>query len=231
MRQFSHRGFRIGSHLELNRSHLDEMVDLFEAQPEKQDRPLGGRLSITRAHLEGIGPVVVKHYRRGGLLANLITQYYVTAARARSRIEFEQMQLVRMMGVQAPEPVACAYRGLFVYKAWLVTREVPQVRTMVEFSQKSPDRIAAVMTKLEQQLDILVDNRIVHADFHPGNILIDDREQVYIIDFDKSAAWRGSKAKLALQYRARWCRAVKKHGLSMALCTQLGIGAPRHGTN
>jgi 3-deoxy-D-manno-octulosonic acid kinase len=226
MLHYLHHGYRLGSRRQLTDSQLDRMIELFRTPPLGENRPLGGRLSICRVHLEDVGPVVVKHYRRGGLIGNLITQYYLKVAKTRGQVEFEQMEHVRTMGVRAPEPVAFAHRGLLIYRAWLVTREVPHAQTMVAFSRKATDRIAGVMAKLEQQIGILVDNRVAHADFHPGNILVDSGERVYIIDFDKCVSWRGPREKLARRYRARWCRAVEKHGLPASLCTHVQSSAP-----
>ena len=52
-----------------------------------------------------------------------------------------------------------------------------------------------------------------HVDLHPGNILVTDNDQIFIIDFHKARMFNGSKQKLMNKYCARWKRAVKKHGL------------------
>jgi predicted unusual protein kinase regulating ubiquinone biosynthesis (AarF/ABC1/UbiB family) len=78
--------------------------------------------------------------------------------------------------------------------------------------------------ELARQVAILIDHGILHADFHPGNVLIDDRDRVYIIDLDKTGTYRGAKTALRSKYHRRWCRAVRKHGLPPVLCEfQAGI--------
>lgn len=200
------------------------MAAVFQTPPGPEGRRLGGRISVSRIHIEGIGAVIVKHYRRGGILANLITQSYLRATKTRSQIEFEQMQHIRAKGVSAPKPVAYAYRGNLFYKAWLVSLEIIHSQTMAEFSRTEPNRVANVMDALNRQVRILVDNQIMHADFHPGNILVDSKEQIYIIDFDKCTVCRDDANTLESRYRNRWCRAVKKHGLPNELCTLMKAG-------
>ena len=217
--QFSHNGFTVGSSYPLTSNQLAQMVEVFQTPPQPENRRLGGRVSVCRKQLEGIGAVVIKHYQRGGVLANLITRYYLKSGKTRSQIEFEKMERVRAMGVRVPEPVAYGYCGRLFYRAWLITREIMHSQTMVEYSLAEPNRIAKAMAALDDQINILVENRIMHADFHPGNILIDNREQIYIIDFDKSVVGRHDRENIALRYRKRWCRAVQKHGLPENLCT------------
>lgn len=222
--KFTHNGYSVGSSYPLSSAQLARIVELFQSPPQPENRQLGGRTSVSRFQLEGIGAVIIKHYRRGGILANLINQYYLRINKTRSQIEFEQMAHVREVGVKVPKPVAYAYRGTLIYKAWLVSQEIMHSQTMAEFSLNAPDRIANAMEALDQQVRILVDNQIMHADFHPGNILIDNREQIYIIDFDKSTICRDDTDSLELRYRKRWCRAVKKYGLPPELCTLMRAG-------
>ena len=56
---------------------------------------LGGRTSLTPAKLNGIGSVVIKHYRRGGLLRYFIKQRYLKLGKTRAQIEFKLLQVVR----------------------------------------------------------------------------------------------------------------------------------------
>jgi predicted unusual protein kinase regulating ubiquinone biosynthesis (AarF/ABC1/UbiB family) len=63
----------------------------------------------------------------------------------------------------------------------------------------------------------LAENRILHVDLHPGNILVDTRPQVYIIDFDKAVTTAYHSSKLRQRYIRRWRRAVIKHELPLFL--------------
>lgn len=212
-RVLSYNRYRIGTvyHLETNQVH--QLVTLFETPDASSDSVLGGRRSIDRIELSGMGTVVVKHYRRGGLLAHLNKKTYLMLKNPRSQLEFEQMQQVRKIGIQTPEPVAYAYTSGLFYRAWLITREIKNQQSLAELSRTDPDRARKAAVSLAGQVNILIANGVYHADFHPGNILVDDQERVYIIDFDKAGVCNWSRERLLKKYRQRWHRAVCKHGL------------------
>lgn len=223
---FSHAGYQFGTRRPLTTSQLDHLIRTFQAPGQAAVHALGGRCAPPKIQLEGIGAVIVKHYCRGGLLAHIIAETYVKTAKTRCQTEFEQMEKVRKMGVSAPEPIAYAYQGRFLYRAWLVTREIERCQSVAELSRTAPERIPAVMAHVVEHINILVENEILHGDFHPGNVLIDDRDRIYIVDLDKSGAYRTGKEKLALKYRRRWVRAVKKHRLSPLLLNPMEINTP-----
>lgn len=231
MGAFSHVsscGYEIGSRHPFRPSQVEQLVAALQIAPQTADHLLGGRGSVYRTHLDGVGPIMVKHYRRGGLLANFITRYYLRTTKTRGQIEFEQMERARNLGCGAPEPVAYASCGRFFYRAWLVTREVERSQTMAQLSRASSDRAAVAITALCHHTNILIKNNIMHADFHPGNVLVDEDDQVYLIDFDKTGIYRGGQKKLADKYRRRWCRSVQKHGLPQMLCTLMQAGVSGH---
>ncbi|KJS32111.1 MAG: hypothetical protein VR64_08360 [Desulfatitalea sp. BRH_c12] len=216
--QYPHRDYRFGTNCQLNPFQKSQLVSVFQTPERAADQVLGGRRSVSRIQLEGIGAVVIKHYRRGGALGRLITKSYLKTGKTRCQIEFELMVKARDLGVQTPEPITYADRGHIFYHAWLVTREIEHCQSMAQLSRTNPDRTSVAMASLTRQVAILIGHRILHADFHPGNVLIDDQDQVYIIDFDKAGTYSGSKEELKSRYRQRWCRAVQKHSLPPVLC-------------
>lgn len=215
---FSNNGFQFGANVPLSPSNLLRLTSILQAPAHAADAALEGRGSVSMIELEGIGAVVVKHYRRGGMLANLISKTYLKLGKPRSQLEYEQMQIVGRLGICTPEPIAYAYKGGLFYRAWLVTREVEQALSMAQLSRIAPERVAAAMHVLGRQIDLLVTHRIRHADFHPGNVLVDYSNKVYIIDFDKACFYGGRRTELRDMYKRRWCRAARKHGLPLMLC-------------
>jgi 3-deoxy-D-manno-octulosonic acid kinase len=68
-----------------------------------------------------------------------------------------------------------------------------------------------------KQLYLLIEEGIYHVDLHPGNVLVDNNHNVYVIDFDKARCWTGPKNELRDLYLHRWRRAVIKHNLPETL--------------
>jgi 3-deoxy-D-manno-octulosonic acid kinase len=134
------------------------------------------------------------------------------------------LQKVRNLGVNAPEPIAYAYRGGFIYKAWLVTRKISQQQTLAELSCVNEKCARIAMNEILLQVSILINNNILHADLHPGNVLVDSSDRVFIIDFDKARVSRWDRNKLRDKYVMRWRRAVTKYGLPDMLSEMMSAG-------
>ncbi len=209
--------YHFGLSSDLSDKQLKQLIRIFTAPTEKVDSVLGGRTSITVARLEGMGSVVIKYYRRGGAIRYLIKQMYLKYGKTRCQIEYELLQKVRSLGINAPEPIAFAYRGRLLYQCWLVTREIKHHQTLAQISRSNEERTHIVMKEVIKQVSTLIKNKILHADLHPGNVIVDNQNQVYLLDFDKGCIFSGKKNTLRNQYFRRWNRAVQKHGLPQML--------------
>ncbi|MDY6971105.1 MAG: lipopolysaccharide kinase InaA family protein [Thermodesulfobacteriota bacterium] len=216
--------YHFGSSWELTDQHVEQLIRLFNAPTNTVDSVLGGRNSVTITQLEGVGSVVVKHYTRGGLIRRVVKRRYLKWGKTRGQIEYEVLQKVRGFGLSAPEPLVYAYRGNLLYKAWLVTREIKQQQTLAELSCLDEERARIVMKEVAVQAATLIENNIVHADLHPGNVLVDSSDRVFIVDFDKAFLSRGNRHKLRNKYLTRWQRSVIKHRLPEMLYDILRTG-------
>ncbi len=213
----THDAFTFGSSYRLTPEHINRLVKVFNSPGGYADAVLGGRAAVSTLYLQGIGHVVVKPYRRGGIIQYMIKNTYLRTGKPRCRIEYEQMQRAGDLGINVPEPVAYAHQGRIFYKAWLITRAIKDPKSLADLSRMDADRAKTVLDKVIHQVSKLVHHKVYHADLHPGNVLIDHDDHVYIIDFDKARHYRGSKSKLRNRYLKRWKRAVVKHDLPVML--------------
>jgi 3-deoxy-D-manno-octulosonic acid kinase len=225
MHRLKSRGFTIGSEAPLTEAQSAALCEAFVRQSGRGGRGLLGRSPVERLTIEEIGPVVIKAFTRGGLLRQVIARKYLRWNSVRSQREYELLKYVRGLGVNAPEPVAFAYKGTIFYRAWLVTREVQEHRTLAEISIQDEDAIPSLFDGLMRQLEILIQNRLFHLDLHPGNVIVNPRGDLYMLDFDKATVFQGSLSSLREKYLRRWRRAVLKHGLpeilSELMCLRL----------
>jgi 3-deoxy-D-manno-octulosonic acid kinase len=205
--------YHFGSLADIDDQQLKQLIRFFKLPKNSVHSTLGGRTSITVARLQGIGSVVIKYYRRGGAIRYLIKKRYLKCGKTRCQIEYELLQKVRRLGINAPEPVAFAYRGRLFYQCWLVTREIRDHQTLVQISRSNEEQARMAMKAVVKQVSILIKNKILHADLHPGNVIVDNQNQVYLLDFDKGGVFPGDKNTLRTRYLRRWNRAIKKHGL------------------
>lgn len=205
--------YHFGSLSDIADQQLKQLIRFFNLPKNSVHSALGGRTSITVTHLQGIGSVVIKYYRRGGVIRYLIKKRYLKCGKTRCQIEYELLQKVRSLGINAPEPVAFAYRGRLFYQCWLVTREIRDHQTLVQISRSNEEQARMAMKAVVKQVSMLIKNKILHADLHPGNVIVDNQNQVYLLDFDKGGVFPGDKNALRTRYLRRWNRAIQKHGL------------------
>jgi len=216
-----YQNYRIGACRQLDSGHIERLIQLFEQPTQAPGSVLGGRTSIATDTIDGIGAVAVKSYRRGGLVSHFVKRTYLRLGKIRCQVEFEMLKRASAIGVNVPRPVAYAYTRCLVYRCWLVTNEIKAHRTLAELSLKDPQRALNLIAPIAAQIRRLIRHRIRHVDLHPGNILVDQNDKIYLIDFDRAGTSRLSQNSLRNRYLARWKRAVLKHQLPDALWEKL----------
>lgn len=212
-RMVSRGGYSLLVSPEVAESALDPLIEKFRDAPPSAAGALAGRAGASALPIEGVATVVVKHYRRGGLLGRCNSRLYLRFGMTRAEREFALLNAARAVGINAPVPLLAAWRGRLVYQAWLAMRWIENDGTLATISVLDEDRVRRVSEALVAQIRLLIEHRIMHVDLHPGNVIVDRQDQVYILDFDKAATFHGSQNRLRDMYLHRWRRAVIKHGL------------------
>lgn len=135
------------------------------------------------------GPAVLRHYRRGGLRARLGRESYfwLGQSRVRSFAEVRVLEHLRRAGVQVPEPLGAAYwrAGAFYRNAILVAR-IPGAQALASrLDRADPAAVARSIAAMHAA-------GVWHADLNAFNILFDDQDRVWLIDFDRARVGRVS---------------------------------------
>jgi 3-deoxy-D-manno-octulosonic acid kinase len=216
--------YRFGSSLELDEHQLRTFISVFNQPRTGNTSVLGGRTAPTFNEIDGLGSVAIKSYTRGGWMRYLIKQRYLKLGKTRPQIEFELLQVVRDLGINAPEPVVYAHHGRIFYRAWLVSRAIQHPLSLALLSLKNEKKTRLAMESVIEQISLLIQNAILHVDLHPGNIVVDGANQIFLVDFDKGQIHHGSRKKLRDRYLTRWQRAVTKHGLPKLLTEMMQKG-------
>lgn len=216
--------YHFGSSHQLTEQQMHRLIGLFNRQPPRSTSPLDGRSSVAVDEVEGIGPVVVKYYTRGGLVYHVVKRRYLKLGKTRGQLEHELLQKVRDLGINAPQPIVHAYRGHLFYLAWLVTREISQPLSLARLSLQDEKHAREAMKSVIEQISLLIQNNILHVDLHPGNVVVGEEDQVFLVDFDKGHVYPGGRKKLRDRYIARWQRAVIKHRLPEMLGEMIRAG-------
>ncbi|WP_109125978.1 3-deoxy-D-manno-octulosonic acid kinase [Dyella sp. C11] len=132
------------------------------------------------------GDCVLRHYRRGGMVAKLMGDRYLWpgADHTRSFMEFRLLGRIAELGLPSALPVACRYQrqGLF-YTADLITRRIANADTLAECL--ATGRLDGEMAELVGALVARFHRAgIWHADLNAHNVLVAS-DELYLIDFDR----------------------------------------------
>lgn len=150
--------------------------------------------------------------------------------KTRSYQEFMLLNHLRDAGVNVPRPIAARVQkhGL-LYKADLLSEKVPNARDLVSILQESPIS-DELYRKIGREIRKMHDAQVNHTDLNIHNILIDDQEKVWIIDFDKcyvqiGDSWKqGNLKRLKRSFEKEVC----KRGINWSLEAFAIISSYKH---
>lgn len=133
------------------------------------------------------GEWVLRHYYRGGLVANLSKdQYFYTGLeKTRCYRELELLESMFQQGLPVPKPIAgrVSKSGLF-YRNDILIEKIPNAVDLVHrltterLSEAGWHAIGSLVAKFHLA-------GIYHSDLNAHNILIDNDFKFWLIDFDK----------------------------------------------
>jgi len=145
----------------------------------------GGRGGVAIIHTPA-GECVLRHYRRGGMVARLMGDRYlwIGADRTRSFQEFRLLQAMAKRQLPVPQVVAARYRraGLY-YQADLITRRIADAHTLAEsliqgrLDAELAGEVGALVARFHRA-------GVWHADLNAHNVLIAPTG-LYLVDFDR----------------------------------------------
>ena len=213
----AHQGFRIGFIGEGDSERLDKLVEFLRKPTVAESDPLNGRVRAKVVALPGWGNVVIKAYVRGGWMRHISHRRHLRSRESRAQKEFKLLQTLHNEGFPVPQPLAWAERGSLLVHKWLILAEVPEAQTLAQIARRDPGRARDLLPRVNQLIQALIHRRVHHIDLHPGNVLIDAKGEVHLIDFDKGAEVTYTADDLRERYHLRWNRAVAKHNLPAKL--------------
>ena len=169
----------------------------------------GGRGSVAFVR-DGGQRWVLRHYRRGGLVARLLDDAYLWTGADRTRAfrEWRLLRELRAAGLPVPAPVAAHYeRHGLLYRADLLTEELPTRLTLAQSLRQAPlgspawRAVGACIGRLHA-------HGVHHADLNAHNLLLGAGGAVYVLDFDRGRIRaRGAWEQVVL---ARLLRSLRK---------------------
>lgn len=173
----------------------------------------GGRGSASVHTVDGLGEVVLRRYRRGGLIGKVLVDRYLSASRPFR--ELDVLALAHSRGVPVPEVIGASSirAGAFWHRGRIVTRLIPGSRTLPVFisNNRNDGRIVTeVLRKAGRAIRKMHEAGIDHADLNMNNILVDTKRAAYVIDFDKATVCPDLGKSRRLRNLRRLLRSARK---------------------
>ncbi|WP_231295819.1 3-deoxy-D-manno-octulosonic acid kinase [Colwellia sp. PAMC 21821] len=154
---------------------------------------------------------VLRHYYRGGLIGKVVNDHYIYTGieKTRSAREFDLLKTMRALDLPAPKPIAfrVSKHGLF-YRADLLSSRIQNATDLVGILSKQ-EIDEQLWQKIGQVIKTFHQQGIYHHDLNAHNILIDDKDKVWLIDFDQGEQ-RNNQIKWPEKNMARLLRSFRK---------------------
>ncbi|MEW6995458.1 3-deoxy-D-manno-octulosonic acid kinase [Colwelliaceae bacterium MEBiC 14330] len=147
---------------------------------------------------------VLRHYYRGGLIGRVIkdSYFFTGISNTRAAREFALLLHMQQLGLPAPQPIAYrVIRHHLTYQADLLSSRIMQANDLVAILSQAPlDK--SLWLAIGATIKGFHDHNIYHHDLNAHNILINNQNRVFLIDFDrgeirnteanqsKNAAWK-----------------------------------------
>lgn len=203
---------------------LEDLMDIMSSSAKKNTVILGGRGSVKLGNVRGFGDIVLKEYYRGGFIGKFNRYYFLKSTKSRPQIEYDFLVEANSLGLNVPKPLGYIIKHNLIYRGWLVTEMLNSKWNLANLSMSDEERTRLLVHSVVDQILKLIENKIFHVDLHPGNVLVDEDNTIFLIDFDKARYFSGTKNKLRDLYLHRWRRAVIKHNLPEYLSEYICAG-------
>lgn len=140
---------------------------------------------------------VLRHYKRGGMVGKLLNdQYFYTGlVKTRAWQELHLLQHLNELGLPVPKPAAARVcKNSIYYTADIITAKIPNAQdchmllTQGSLSQNTWKEIGKAIALLHHF-------QVYHHDLNIHNIMIDDKQKIWLIDFDKCGIKKGEHWK------------------------------------
>lgn len=192
------------------------------ALPPGAEPLAGGRGGTFRIVLPPGERMVVRFYRRGGVLARFVRETYLApglvlggALGTRPLRELAVTVEVRRRRVATADVLAARVEGHFFYRGALVTAEIPAATTLIDALRRAdPAARRELAASAGRAIARLHEAGVWHADLNMTNILVTpgpDAARIAVIDFDRAQLSDGALLDRARRGNlSRLARSLKK---------------------
>lgn len=219
--------FKVGLLQPISSNDVQSILTLIKSGKSEKMPGLEGRVAMKRFEDSDSQTFVIKEYKRGGLVGHLLGNLHLRTGPGRAAGELDFLIRASKAGIAVPEPVGVIEEGGFIYRTWLILREIPKAQSLAELGKADSELIDKFIDEAATLISKLIKAKIFHVDLHPGNVLVDSSSKVLLLDFDKATIFNGDLKNLRDLYLCRWRRAVIKHKLPPQMAERMSMNLRR----
>lgn len=184
---------------------------VFDGQTASKENTLGRGTAIFFSI--GTLQVVLKRYARGGMVRHFVKRSYLFISKEKTRMwqEFHLLCHMKSLGLPVPAPVAarCVRPLPLFYQGDLITQKIEHSETLFERLITAPIN-AESWRSVGKTIRRFHDEDIFHADLNANNIMLDNNNSIYLIDFDKGSIKPKEKSYWTKANLSRLLRSLRK---------------------
>lgn len=164
-------------------------------------------------------PLVLRHYRRGGLIGRLLSDQYLYTGldNCRSFLEFRLLSWMHKRRLPVPRPIAAhVYRSGLIYRADLILQQIENARDLHQILCTS-----GLAESLWQEVGRTIAKmhlaQVYHHDLNIHNLMLDEQGKIWLIDFDRcekrdgTTWWNSNLARLKRSLEKEATRTQQYH--------------------
>ncbi|NVK72118.1 MAG: 3-deoxy-D-manno-octulosonic acid kinase [Oceanospirillaceae bacterium] len=133
------------------------------------------------------GQFVIRRYRRGGFIAkfNKNRFLFVDCKKTRPWLELNLLEKMNELFLPVPKPIGGLFTVQFgFYQASLLTETIPNARDLFDIIKENQSKDVD-WSNIGRVIKQFHNNGIYHSDLNCHNIMIDNQQKIWVIDFDK----------------------------------------------
>ncbi|WP_262339862.1 lipid IV(A) 3-deoxy-D-manno-octulosonic acid transferase [Idiomarina sp. OT37-5b] len=137
---------------------------------------------------QGDHGMLLRHYYRGGLVGKVNKDRFWREPEQQSRAihEFDLLGKLVELGLPVPKPIAARMikTGLFSYRADILVEVIPGAIDVFRLLRDKP-LTAEQWQTLGAAVKQMHNHNVYHSDLNCHNLMLDDQDKAWIVDFDK----------------------------------------------
>ncbi len=143
---------------------------------------------LTELYSLGLPGWCLRHYFRGGLISKFIKDGFWRFDKwaCRARLEFELLTELYSLGLPVPRPlIAREQVGTFLVTNDILVERIDNTNNLAELLEQKASMDDALIDEIANTIAKFAFHKVVHTDLNIRNLLINDKGQCFVIDFDK----------------------------------------------